>query len=81
VRLETGKRNQIRIQAALRGHPLVGERRYVFGADSPGLIAFPRQALHAYLLGFDHPATGKPLRFTSPLPADMQALVDALRGL
>jgi 23S rRNA pseudouridine1911/1915/1917 synthase len=38
----------------------------------------PRQALHAFLLGFDHPLTGKPLRFESPLPSDMAALARAL---
>ncbi len=58
VRLVTGKRNQIRLQAELRGHPLVGEKMY---ADAPTLshIAFPRQALHAWKLAFEHPVTGR----------------------
>ena len=80
VRLVTGKRNQIRLQARLRGHTLVGERRYTFGPDELRPIAFPRQALHAFRLGFVHPVTGKPLRFEAPLPPDMAGLVTRLRG-
>ena len=79
VRLETGKRNQIRIQARLRGHTLVGEQRYVFGPDSLRPIAFPRQALHAYRLAFHHPADGRPLSFEAPLPADLAGLLARLR--
>jgi 23S rRNA pseudouridine1911/1915/1917 synthase len=82
VRLHTGKRNQIRVQAALRGHPLVGERQY--GAHSgrgPGPPAprFARQALHAWRLGFDHPVDGRRLAFEAPLPSDMTALLERLR--
>jgi 23S rRNA pseudouridine1911/1915/1917 synthase len=79
VRLRTGKRNQIRLQARLRGHTLVGEQRYVFG---PGLlrpIAFPRQALHAYRLAFRHPIDGRDLQFEAPLPDDLTALLLKLR--
>jgi 23S rRNA pseudouridine1911/1915/1917 synthase len=79
VRLRTGKRNQIRLQARLRGHTLVGERRYVFGADALRTVAFPRQALHAARLGFVHPQSGKPLRFDAPLPPDFTALLARLR--
>jgi 23S rRNA pseudouridine1911/1915/1917 synthase len=79
VRLRTGKRNQIRLQARLRGHTLVGERRYVFGPDALRTVAFPRQALHAARLGFVHPESGKPLRFDAPLPADFTALLARLR--
>jgi 23S rRNA pseudouridine1911/1915/1917 synthase len=42
--------------------------------------AFPRQALHAYLLGFEHPVTGEEMHFESPIPADMEALVEAFRA-
>jgi 23S rRNA pseudouridine1911/1915/1917 synthase len=80
VRLETGKRNQIRIQARLRGHTLVGERRYVFGPDDLRPLAFPRHALHAYRLAFRHPADARPLRFEAPVPDDLAALFDRLRG-
>lgn len=79
VRLRTGKRNQIRLQARLRGHTLVGERRYVFGPDALRTIAFPRQALHAARLAFVHPESGKPLRFDAPLPSDFTALLARLR--
>jgi 23S rRNA pseudouridine1911/1915/1917 synthase len=79
VRLETGKRNQIRLQARLRGHMLVGERRYVSGPDRLRPIDFPRQALHAYRLAFRHPRDGRELAFEAPLPADMIALVGRLR--
>jgi 23S rRNA pseudouridine1911/1915/1917 synthase len=79
VRLRTGKRNQIRLQARLRGHTLVGERRYVFGPDTLRTVAFPRQALHAARLAFVHPASGKPLRFDAPLPPDFTALLARLR--
>ena len=80
VRLVTGKRNQIRIQAGLRGHPLVGERVYVFEPAPRRPIEFVRQALHAYRLGFRHPADDRPLRFEAPLPDDFAALLDALRA-
>ena len=78
VRLVTGKRNQIRIQAALCGHPLVGERRYVY---EPPATEIPcgRQALHAHALGFRHPTDGRPMRFELPLPHDMARLVEQLR--
>jgi 23S rRNA pseudouridine1911/1915/1917 synthase len=79
VRLETGKRNQIRIQARLRGHTLVGERRYVYGPDELRPIQFERQALHAYRLAFDHPTTGESLRFEAPIPADLTDLLTRLR--
>src|SRR5439155_24157457 len=62
VRLQTGKRNQIRLQARLRGHTLVGERRYIYGPDELRPIEFPRQALHAFRLAFLHPAGGAALR-------------------
>jgi 23S rRNA pseudouridine1911/1915/1917 synthase len=79
VRLTTGKRNQIRIQARLRGHTLVGEKRYVYGPDELRSIAFARQALHAYRLGFLHPADGRPLQFEAPLPKDLLDLLARLR--
>lgn len=79
IRLETGKRNQIRVQARLHGHMLVGERLYVRrGAERP--IDFPRQALHAYRLSFEHPADGRPLTFEAPMPDDLEALLARLRA-
>jgi 23S rRNA pseudouridine1911/1915/1917 synthase len=85
VRLHTGKRNQIRIQAQMHGHPLLGERRYVGddaqtprGARARGTIG--RQALHALRLEFDHPADGRALQFEAPLPSDFRDLLAALRA-
>ena len=80
VRLVTGKRNQIRLQARLRGHMLVGEQRYVYGPAALRTIEFARQALHAHRLSFKHPVDGRPLTFEAPLPADLSALVKRLRA-
>jgi 23S rRNA pseudouridine1911/1915/1917 synthase len=79
VRLHTGKRNQIRIQARLRGHTLVGEQRYTYGPDEIRPIDFPRQALHAFRLAFQHPGDGRELRFEAPLPEDFAGLLARLR--
>jgi 23S rRNA pseudouridine1911/1915/1917 synthase len=79
VRLVTGKRNQIRVQAALRHHPLVGERFYARPERSP--LPFERQALHAASLAVRHPATGIRRQFSAPLPPDMRDLVARLRAL
>jgi 23S rRNA pseudouridine1911/1915/1917 synthase len=79
VRLVTGKRNQIRIQARLRGHTLVGEVRYIYGPDELRPIAFQRQALHAQRLTFRHPTDEREMAFEAPLPPDMAALIARLR--
>ena len=79
ITLRTGKRNQIRLQARLRGHTLVGEKRYVSGPDRLRPIAFPRQALHAMRLTFRHPGDERPVRFESPIPADVARLLRELR--
>jgi 23S rRNA pseudouridine1911/1915/1917 synthase len=78
VRLVTGRRNQIRIQARLRGHTLVGEDRYTYGPDTLRTIPFERQALHAFRLAFDHPVDGRELRFEARLPADFENLLGRL---
>ncbi len=79
VRLTTGKRNQIRLQARLRGHTLVGEVRYIYGPDELRPIPFKRQALHAWRLGFEHPAQRKPMKLEAPLADDMKKLISQLR--
>jgi 23S rRNA pseudouridine1911/1915/1917 synthase len=79
VRLVTGRRNQIRLQARLHGHTLIGEARYTYGSEALRPVEFPRQALHAHRLAFRHPLTGKPLAFEAPLPIDMQRLIGSLR--
>ena len=75
VKLETGRRNQIRVQFADRGYPLLGDQ--VYGVESPLL---DRQALHAELLGFKHPVTDEQVTVTAPMPADMEAALKALRN-
>ena len=79
VRLRTGRRNQIRIQARLRGHTLVGEERYVYGPDTLRPIPFGRQALHAWRLSFLHPAEGRVVQFEAPAPGDFAELLTRLR--
>jgi 23S rRNA pseudouridine1911/1915/1917 synthase len=79
VRLVTGKRNQIRLQARLRGHTLVGERRYVYGPDTLRPLAFGRQALHAFRLAFRHPEDGRQLIFEAALPSDLSEMLVRLR--
>jgi 23S rRNA pseudouridine1911/1915/1917 synthase len=81
VRLRTGKRNQIRLQARLRGHTLVGEERYVYGPETLRPIKFPRQALHAARLEFLHPVEGRALVFVAPLPDDITELLRQLRAI
>ena len=80
VTLVTGRRNQIRVQARLRGHTLVGEQRYTYGPDDLRPIHFPRQALHAIRLSFEHPVTHRRMQFDAPLPDDMADLIARLRG-
>ncbi|MDB4184903.1 RNA pseudouridine synthase, partial [bacterium] len=53
-------------------------KRKLAGAYTEQVAAFPRQALHAGFLGFKHPITGRALRYTSPLPADIQGLIALL---
>jgi 23S rRNA pseudouridine1911/1915/1917 synthase len=79
VRLRSGRRNQIRVQAKLRGHTLVGEERYVYGSEAFRPIPFGRQALHAYRLGFVHPLEDRDVEVEVPPPADFQDLLGRLR--
>ena len=93
LKLETGRTHQIRVHMAHIGHPLVGDQTYGQGRRAPegrdpaetrafeALNAFPRQALHAGVLGFQHPATHKNLRFESPLPGDFTELLEAVSHL
>jgi 23S rRNA pseudouridine1911/1915/1917 synthase len=75
VRLETGRRNQIRVQLASSGHPLIGDVSY--GQPSPLL---PRVALHAHRLTLTAPRRPRRLRFESPLPEDLHRLLKLLRA-
>jgi 23S rRNA pseudouridine1911/1915/1917 synthase len=76
VALITGLQNQIRAQFAAIDHPVVGDRKYKPEEASERRIA--RVALHATLLGFQHPRTGKQLRVECPPPKDFEALVQSL---
>lgn len=87
--LETGRTHQIRVHLRFAGHPVLGDP--VYGVTdysgwtlSPGelkaLKALDGQALHAELLGLEHPATGERLTFTAPAPTDFQSALDALRN-
>ena len=93
--LKTGRTHQIRVHCAAMGRPVVGDPIYrnrkllkkndklSIAIPSPladQLQAIPRQMLHAWRLGFVHPQTGRGMSFESPIPADMQALIDALRN-
>lgn len=92
-RLETGRTHQIRVHMTHIGHPLVGDPTYGRGRLVPRAKTeaeelaykttgeFSRQALHAGVLGFQHPSLHKTLRFTADWPEDFAALVAALRGL
>lgn len=88
--LETGRTHQIRVHMAHAGHGLIGDPVYggrrklshaaVGDAAAAAARAFPRQALHAANLGFEHPATGVEMDFEAPVPGDMADLVDVLAG-
>lgn len=81
--LETGRTHQIRVHMTSIGHPLVGDK--VYGKVPKGtpeiLRLFPRQALHAGVLGFIHPTSGKYMEFSAPMPEDMSLLIEASRIL
>lgn len=84
--LDTGRTHQIRVHLAHIGHPVVGDPLYGAGllrwpghpALEQALRAFPRQALHAAQIGFQHPESGAWLTFTAPLPSDMATLLACL---
>ncbi len=93
LRLRTGRTHQIRVHLHHIGHPVFGDptyggRRIAWGPtdrkrtlevrDLLGLIS--RQALHAKTIGFVHPGTGKRIKFDSPLPADMEHLLQSLHA-
>ncbi|MCA2409265.1 RluA family pseudouridine synthase [Rhizobium leguminosarum bv. viciae 248] len=88
-RLETGRTHQIRVHMAHIGHPLLGDTVYGAGFKTKANLlpeeirkvvnGFSRQALHAFMLQFEHPRTGEIMHFEVPLPDDMVELVEALR--
>ncbi len=84
VRLGTGRTHQIRVHFASIGHPVLGDRTYgkkvEIEAKSRKKILFPRQMLHAEILGFAHPDSGEYLEFSSPVPEDMAKKVKDIKG-
>jgi 23S rRNA pseudouridine1911/1915/1917 synthase len=86
--LETGRTHQIRVHFAYIGHPILGDASYASGFKSKAALLSPaardalsalgRQALHAYLLHFEHPDSGELMQFRSELPADLRRLHAAL---
>jgi len=88
-RLETGRTHQIRVHMAHIGHPLLGDPDYgaafrtkvnLLPEPARKVVSdFPRQALHAYLLQFEHPRSGEVMRFEAELPDDMNVLIQALK--
>jgi 23S rRNA pseudouridine1911/1915/1917 synthase len=90
-RLETGRTHQIRVHLSHIGHPVIGDP--VYGRITPKRLAslpeeardalkkMGRQALHAHLIGFEHPCSKKRVKFESKLPMDINALLICLEGL
>ncbi len=91
--LHTGRTHQIRVHLQHLGHPILADATY--GGGTPRVLPFskgelfsknllemmPRQALHAEALRFHQPTSGEPLAFTAPLPEDMQAVLEKIRGI
>jgi len=89
IRLKTGRTHQIRVHCAAIGHPVVGDPVYGSrrrlsgqgkGATAGILVGCKRQMLHAWRLTFVHPASGEEMTFASPLPGDMQEVLERLRA-
>jgi len=87
VELKTGRTHQIRVHLAWLKHPVVGDEAYGAGRDKTipdhkirsEIANLGRQFLHAEQLGFRHPRTGEEMRFTAPLPAELQAVLNEIK--
>jgi 23S rRNA pseudouridine1911/1915/1917 synthase len=77
IMLETGLKNQIRVQFAEIGHAVIGDHQYGGNHD---LMGMDRHALHAHKLGIMHPSKNERMWFESPLPIDMDKLISSLKN-
>jgi 23S rRNA pseudouridine1911/1915/1917 synthase len=80
IDLVTGRYNQIRVHFAHAGFPLVGERKYARGKDSPVRFPSRRVALHSWRVALTHPRSGRKLEVEAPLPEDLRELVERASG-
>lgn len=78
IRLETGRTHQIRVHMAALRHPCVGDSQYGADPTLSARLSLTRQWLHAWRLGFEHPADGRALEFTSDDPADLVHALEVL---
>ena len=78
--LDTGRTHQIRVHMASIKYPLVGDSTYGRRKSGDAMLdAFPRQALHAWQLGLQHPASREPMQWESALPDDFVELIESQR--
>lgn len=83
AKLGTGRTHQIRVHLASLGHPVLGDRTYGKKMQlevGRKKVVFPRQMLHAEILGFIHPVKGQYMKFASELPQDMRHIIEVLRS-
>ena len=78
-RLETGRTHQIRVHCQAIGHPLIGDSLYPSPVESYNDFPIQRQALHSFRTTFIHPVSGNPLELNSPIPSDINALLEIIR--
>jgi 23S rRNA pseudouridine1911/1915/1917 synthase len=84
--IQTGRTHQIRVHLSAIGHPIVGDATYGgqrtrVAADLRPVLSLERPFLHAHRLVFTHPTDGRKMEFESPLPADLQGVLDAIEAL
>jgi 23S rRNA pseudouridine1911/1915/1917 synthase len=78
IRLETGRTHQIRVHMAALRHPCAGDGQYGADPTLSARLGLTRQWLHAWRLGFRHPADGREVEFTSEEPADLAHALEVL---
>lgn len=78
IGLETGRTHQIRVHMASLGSPVAGDRLYGGRSGATVDLSIDRQLLHASIVSFHHPVTGKKMQVTAPVPEDMQRVISLL---